>query len=163
MRRQLLVPFIAGLFILTHCSKDSNPTNPGSPTVTKKDMASQTHTLINQYRASKGLPALRYNNSIADIALTHSRNMAAGTVEFSHDGFDNRAQAIAKILQISSAAENVAWNRGYQNPVEAAVEGWLESPGHHANIVGEYNTTGIGVALNQDGEYYFTQLFVKTN
>jgi len=42
-----------------------------------------------------------------------------------------------------------------------AVKGWINSPGHQKNMVGDYNLTGIGIAKNNVGEYYFTQLFVK--
>jgi len=162
MLRRVLVLFVAGLFILTNCGKDSNPIESGRPTVDKNDIAGQTHLLVNSYRQSRGLSALRYNNQVAEIALEHSRNMAGGVVPFSHEGFSSRADAIAKQMKLSAAAENVAWNRGYDNPAAQAVNSWLESPGHLANIVGDYNTTGIGVAVNDDGEYYFTQIFVKS-
>ena len=42
---------------------------------------------INQYRASKNLPALTRNSSIENQARIHSQNMASGKVAFGHDGF----------------------------------------------------------------------------
>lgn len=150
------------LLFLTSCSSDNSPTAP-KPVSSKSEMAQQVHSLINNYRKSNGLSSLRYSDSIAAIALTHSQNMANGSVPFSHDGFSDRAQQIAKIASITSAAENVAWNRGYNDPAQTAVDGWIDSEGHLKNIIGDYNTTGVGVAVNDDGEYYFTQLFAKTN
>jgi uncharacterized protein YkwD len=50
---------------------------------------------------------------------------------------------------------------GFADPVTQAVEGWIDSPGHHANIKGNFDLTGIGVVKNEQGEYYLTQLFVK--
>ncbi len=161
LRRALF--FIVLFIIFSNCSRDSNPVHSGIPTISKPELARQTHQLINDYRKSNGLAALRYNDKVAAIALTHSQNMADGSVAFSHNGFNQRANDIADILSISAAAENVAWNRGYSDPVQTAVDGWIDSEGHLKNIIGNYNTTGVGVAVNDDGEYYFTQLFAKTN
>ena len=33
---------------------------------------------------------------------------------------------------------------------------------HYENIIGDFNLTGIGVAVNEKNEYYFTQIFLKT-
>ena len=51
---------------------------------------------------------------------------------------------------------------GFSNPGEKAVIDWINSPGHHKNIVGDFNLTGIGIAKNNEGKYYFNQIFIKT-
>ncbi len=45
--------------------------------------------------------------------------------------------------------------------VSAAVEGWMNSPGHRANILNkQYNQTGVGIA--KIGDYFIiTQVFIK--
>jgi uncharacterized protein YkwD len=116
---------------------------------------------INQYRQGRNLPPLTWNNSISSQARIHSQNMASGAVPFSHNGFQQRVQEIAKVIPYSAAAENVAYNRGYADPAANAVQGWLNSSGHLRNILGSYNLTGIGVARNSRGEYYFTQIFIR--
>ncbi|MBD2292087.1 CAP domain-containing protein [Anabaena sphaerica FACHB-251] len=113
---------------------------------------------INQYRASQNLPALTRNSSIDNQARIHSQNMASGKVAFSHDGFQARVTAIG--IPFSKVAENVAYNQGSQDPATTAVQSWLRSSGHLANIQGNYNLTGIGVASNGRGEIYFTQIFL---
>ncbi|HCF82769.1 MAG TPA: serine protease, partial [Ruminococcaceae bacterium] len=51
--------------------------------------------------------------------------------------------------------ENIAY--GYRTPAEV-VEGWLNSPGHRANILtGSF--THIGVGYNENGNYW-VQLFI---
>ena len=115
---------------------------------------------INQYRQSINLPPLKLNNSITQQSRIHSENMAQGKTAFSHDGFEQRVDAIGTTVVYRSAAENVAYNMGYADPVKSAVDGWLKSPGHYKNIVGDFNLTGVGVAKNAQGEYYFTQIFV---
>ncbi|NDJ21596.1 CAP domain-containing protein [Nostoc sp. B(2019)] len=116
---------------------------------------------INRYRTAKGLPKLTLNANITKQARIHSQNMANGKVPFSHQGFERRVKAIPLIY--NSAAENVAFNQGYSDPAAEAVTGWVKSPGHLKNLKGNYNITGIGVAANQQGEVYLTQIFVYTS
>jgi uncharacterized protein YkwD len=118
------------------------------------------HNQVNAYRASKGLPAIAWNDAIANQARQHSAAMANGQTAFGHDGFQGRVQGSGVSYQ--GAAENVAYNQGYSDPVTVAVEGWLKSPGHLKNIEGNYDTAGIGVARNAKGEIYLTQVFVRS-
>ncbi len=87
--------------------------------------------------------------------------MASGKVPFSHQGFEQRVSIIRRQIPYQAAAENVAFNQGYSNPAEQAVEGWIKSDGHRVNIEGQYNLTGIGIVKNAKNEYYFTQLFIN--
>jgi len=115
---------------------------------------------INQYRSSQNLPALARNSTIDNQARIHSRNMASGKVAFGHNGFSGRVAATG--IAYSRVAENVAYNQGHQDPAAQAVQGWLNSSGHLANIKGNYNQTGIGVASNNQGKIYFTQIFLRS-
>lgn len=118
---------------------------------------------INAYRISKGLSALTPSDEIATIARAHSTNIAAGTVPFGHQGFNERFDLIAKVMTIELAAENVAYNMNASDPIQTAVKSWIESPGHLINIENSsYNRTGVGIAIiNETNEYYLTQLFAK--
>ena len=115
---------------------------------------------INEYRESQGLNPLTLNDNISGQARFHSQNMADGDVLFSHNGFEQRIEAIATVISYQGAAENVAFNQGYPDPAARAVQSWLNSPGHLQNIQGDFDLTGVGVAQNPQGEYYFTQIFV---
>ncbi|MBE9006598.1 CAP domain-containing protein [Fortiea sp. LEGE XX443] len=116
---------------------------------------------INRYRVSQKLPKLTLNANISQQARIHSQDMAKGKVQFSHHGLEKRVTAIS--IRFNSAGENVAVNQGYSNPASQAVVGWLDSPGHLKNIKGNYNLTGVGVATNQQGEVYLTQIFLLSN
>lgn len=118
-------------------------------------------TQINQYRASRKLPPLALDSRISEQARGHSQAMANGRVPFSHDGFRQRVTSIARTIPYSRTAENVAYNQGYSDPVRQAVQGWIQSSGHRQNIEGSFDLTGIGIAQNAKGEYYFTQLFIR--
>ncbi|WP_009631928.1 CAP domain-containing protein [Synechocystis sp. PCC 7509] len=132
-----------------------------SPTKPPSAMEKSIHQQINQYRQSRKLPPLTLDARISAQAKIHSQNMASGKVPFSHDGFDARVSVIRRQISYRAAAENVAFNQGYPNPAEQAVDGWIKSDGHRVNIVGQYNLTGIGVVKNAKNEYYFTQLFIN--
>src|SRR5580692_2173027 len=114
---------------------------------------------VNEFRRSKGLPALQANSYISSIALGHSRDMLTGKSPFGHDGFRQRIDKISSRLgKLHVAAENVA-----SGPMDAreVVDGWLHSPGHRRNIMGDFQLTGIGVAEGSNGMIYFTQIFVR--
>jgi uncharacterized protein YkwD len=85
--------------------------------------------------------------------------MLTGKSPFGHDGFRQRIDLITSRLgKLHVAAENVA-----SGPMDAreVVDGWLHSPGHRRNIMGDFRLTGIGVAEAANGMLYFTQIFVK--
>jgi uncharacterized protein YkwD len=145
---------IAVLLIIAGCGE-----NPVSSEHTSLEL--RVHELINHHRQSKGLPALTLDARISEQARDHSFKMANGTRPFDHDGFNDRVTAINQIIPLDSAGENVAFNLGAADPAATAVEGWLNSPGHLANIEGGFDMTGIGVVQDNGGRFLFTQIFVK--
>ncbi len=137
----------------------STPTLPNPNSLAAIEQA--TYQQVNEYRRSRNLPPLKLNRRISQEARIHSERMAAKTAPFSHQGFEQRVQAIATVLPWQKAGENLAINQGASDPVTTAVRGWIDSPGHRKNMEGDFNLTGIGVAQNASGEYYFTQIFLK--
>jgi uncharacterized protein YkwD len=128
---------------------------PAPPTAISREIL----YYINEFRRSKGLPALQANSYISSVALDHSRDMLTGKSPFGHDGFRQRIDRISgKLGRLHVAAENVA-----SGPMGAreVVDGWLHSPGHRRNILGDFQLTGIGVAEAASGMIYFTQIFVR--
>ncbi|WP_394278719.1 CAP domain-containing protein [Microbacterium sp.] len=80
----------------------------------------------------------------------------AGKGAMTLNGDINRVQYSAQIpAGWRGAAENVAY--GYSP--SAVTAGWMDSPGHRANILGAYNRIGIGVACDSNGRAYYTQVF----
>lgn len=128
------------------------------------DLERQTFALINQKRAELGVSALIWSDDLAKIARLHSENMAKYNF-FSHTGqdglmVDDRADLLG-IRKWTAIGENIAYNRGYQKPVEIAVEKWMQSEGHRANLLNNrWKESGIGIAVRADGAYYFTQVFL---
>jgi uncharacterized protein YkwD len=116
--------------------------------------------LVNQDRADNGLPALTFDASLRAAALAHSEDMSENNY-FSHTSptqgdFSTRLKASG--VKYSAAGENIAM----YGSVEAAEVGFMNSPGHRANILGNYTRVGIGIVYNQSkGAYYITQWFAK--
>lgn len=174
MIRHTISSIVAGVLVLASAAAIATP----GQTYTPKYNQESSHSLllaqattnttaieqsvlqqINQYRATQKLPALTRNASIDNQARIHSQNVASGKVPFGHQGFQQRVQAIA--ISYRGAAENVAYNQNVSDPATQAVQGWLKSSGHLANIKGNYDLTGIGVASNSKGQIYFTQIFIR--
>ena len=154
---------LAGLLLLAGCAAPvvppvPPPARPAPPTVA--DVEADVHARINAHREARALPPLQVDSLLVRLARAHSTAMAAGHRPFSHDGFNERAQAIRAALPVNTVSENVATSTyppGRLAPV--VVEGWLESPGHRQNLEGDFVLTGVGIAYNGAGRYYVTQLF----
>lgn len=120
--------------------------------------------LINQKRGEMNLPLMIWNDDVARVARIHSENMASHKF-FSHKGLEgkmvnDRADdlGISKWLAIG---ENIAYNRGFEDPFAFAVESWMKSPSHRQNILdNRWKESGIGIAVTGDGTYYFTEVFL---
>lgn len=156
----IATPVTNPTFTPTSLNVSNNTFNIATSNIDTAALEQSIFNQINNYRASQGLPALTRNSAIDNPARIHSQNMANGTVPFGHTGFAQRV--IATGISYKSAGENVASNQGYSDPATVAVQGWLKSPGHLANIRGNYNKTGIGVAKNSQGGIYFTQMFIRS-
>lgn len=159
-------------------SDDDGATAPGRPRVVDAktsgfsasviaNVASAEHSafnLINQKRLENGLKPLAWSDALANIARQHSQNMAEFKF-FSHRGVDNKMVSDRAdnehLGKWRAIGENIAFNRGYQDPVGKAVELWLDSPSHRHNLMDDnWKESAIGVAVAPDGSYYFTQVFL---
>jgi uncharacterized protein YkwD len=158
------------LFLLIGCLVCQQPTYGESPknleayakSVTIEYQYEQNVFIyLNRVRQSKGLAPLVWSDIVATYARNHSYNMASGLVPFGHQGVAQRYAAINALLPSTRFGENVAYNKGYPYPGLTACQNWIASPEHYANIIGDYNTTGVGVAVNSNGGHYFTQIFIK--
>lgn len=162
--------FFGTIHVVTGCApKKVTAFGGGLPTVTASPeeaaMERQMFERLNSDRAARGLPALSYDERLADIARYHAKDMRDAGF-FGHDspttGSPQDRVDKAGLLVLESR-ENVA-----QAPdVTVAQDQLLASPGHYANIVATSVThVGIGVVKDkpvpgQVQGYYFTQLFAK--
>ena len=155
--------FVFALFLTSHftaCAqvKDLHNRLTAYNRIDLANMNSRILELVNEHRQSIGKGALKMIDVATAQAAQHSRDMMNGSTPFGHEEFEKRVDAIkTNVGFISAAGENVAYG---QLTADEVVAGWLHSPGHRKNIEGDYNLTGIGVAQNDQGVIYFTQIFV---
>jgi len=117
---------------------------------------------VNEHRTSQGLSDLEWKSDVADLARSHSRDMAEGTVPFGHAGFNDRVSQLSRLFRVSAAAENVGLTSNLDSPAQVVVDAWIANPTHKENIEDDFNTTGVGVARNASSDtWYFTQIYVK--
>lgn len=120
-------------------------------------MENDLFELINAYRESIGLNKMEFESTTFYYAGIHTDYMIKKG-KTSHEKFGERAEKISKRTGAVYVAENVA--RKYDS-IEEALEAWLESPGHRANIEGDYDFSAISIKPDSKGDLYFTQLFFR--
>ncbi len=160
----VFLPALLVLFVVTMGCPPTNGIPPNNEPIPQfiLDMEMETHAAINAERAAAFLPGLLMNTTLRNVARAHSQDMIDRNF-FDHvnpDG-DHVGDRLADAgVTYAMAGENIAWNQGFADPVAVSVEGWMNSPGHRANILrSEFTHTGIGIAVTSDDAYYFTQVF----
>jgi uncharacterized protein YkwD len=130
------------------------------PAPDASDFEREVLELTNIERAKYGLEPLLWDDPLGAVSRAYSRDMSERDF-MSHvcpDGlspFDRMDNAGIKYW---AAAENLAG--GQRTPAEV-VEGWMNSPGHRANIL-TAGYTHLGVGFHSGGglyRYYWTQKF----
>ncbi|MEV0224500.1 CAP domain-containing protein [Streptomyces sp. NPDC050704] len=121
--------------------------------------AAEVVALTNAHRASAGLPPLAGDALLTAAAQAHSADMVARAF-YSHtspDGSEPWHRAAAAGSTRRTIGENIACG---QRSAAEVVEGWMNSPGHRANILKPaFTHIGVGFAGGGAAGTYWTQLF----
>lgn len=116
----------------------------------RPDLEARMLELVNRERAKQGLPPLKADPELTEVARAHSRDMFARSY-FSHVNLEGEApsERIKKArVRFLTAGENLA----YAHTLTIAHKGLMNSPGHRANILHkDYGRVGIGI---MDGGIY---------
>ncbi|MCA9666715.1 MAG: hypothetical protein KC503_14045 [Myxococcales bacterium] len=120
---------------------------------------SQVFDLTNQERANNGLPPFQCTANLTKAAHDYSQTMC-DTGHFSHTGPDGSSPGDrmrrAGVTNMSGWGENIAW--GQSSPA-SVVQTWMNSPGHRANILGNFSHMGPGHVQCGNGRNYWVQTF----
>ncbi|CCH33314.1 CAP domain-containing protein [Actinosynnema sp. NPDC047251] len=132
---------------------------PVAPVKTEVEVAeAEVFNLTNAERTANGCPALGVDERLDQAARGHSADMAAQNY-FDHKSKDGRTfvDRIRAAGHPAPGAENIA--AGQRTP-KSVVKGWMESPGHRANILNcKLKTLGVGMARGGSYGVYWTQAF----
>lgn len=141
-----------------------NDVERGAKYENRKLLGRRCFELTNDFRQSKGLNKLAWNDDIFYVSLTHSEDMSLAKVGFGHTGFAERLKMFPFSYQ--TASENVAYCEGsdVESLAKTIVDGWINSPGHRKNMLSNANISAVA-AYSKEGSprYYFTQMFALQN
>jgi uncharacterized protein YkwD len=157
----LLMPIVL-VFTMTSCSNDSTEDLVADTALITNYSSTpdevQLAQIINNYRVSKGLNALEVINHISYKSQEHNFYMIENNV-VNHDYFEQRSNNIIAVLGAVKVGENIAYNFTTPN---SALNAWINSPGHKANLDGDYTHFGISISINPTtGKKYYTNMFMK--
>ncbi|AMV39691.1 CAP domain-containing protein [Planctomyces sp. SH-PL62] len=114
--------------------------------------------LHNRARAERKRTRVEISPELQEAAQLHAEEMA-GRGQMTHKGADgssvaDRVQNLG--YRYRRCGENVAY--GHYSP-ELVMRGWLTSPPHRKNILGDYRQVGLGYATAKDGTPYWCVTF----
>jgi uncharacterized protein YkwD len=138
----------------------STASAPVEPNEIEKRAFEQTNLM----RIQNGLPPFVWDSDVCRMARIHSESMSRQTY-FAHVtpeglGLRDRARA-AGVLRYTVLGENIAYSQGFDDPGAFAVEKWMQSAKHRANILSpEFRAMAIGTFVAADGSVYLTQTFI---
>ncbi len=159
---------------------------PSEPSVTKKDAAPSASEPIKgtgrrgpvravitdlpeliaahnreRRKANPTLAPLTLNPKLTQAAAIHARDQAEHGI-MSHTGTDD-SQPADRVKRAGysylSCGENVAWGKW---TLDRLMKGWMNSPPHRKNILGDFNEIGAARAVAVDGNVYWAVEFGKT-
>jgi uncharacterized protein YkwD len=137
----LVAPSAASAAVCTHA--DANPND-----ISLTQAKGATLCLLNKQRRAHGLRKLKENRRLDRASQRHANDMSRRNY-FAHGDFVGRIQAAHYLRGARSytLGENIAWGSWDLATPRRIVKGWMNSPGHRANILnGRFHEIGLGVA-----------------
>ncbi len=182
--RQVAFVALAAVVLLPGCLEqqvvstraDARPSPPGSaqqpPSIAGKRAARiqtdqaetrRAFTLVNQERLKIGLPPLMRRADLDEAASLHAVDQVRMN-RLSHFG-SNGSQITTRLAHIPwiNAGENLARNKGFNDPSGEAVRGWLASPSHRGIMLSpDFSYCGMAVVRDPETDFvYFVQVFIN--
>ena len=119
----------------------------------------EVFNLINAKRTANGLSPLNIDNELQNVARVKAKDMVDNNY-FSHNSptYGTPFNMMKNFgITYKTAGENIAGNSSNQGAVEA----WMNSEGHRANILNSsYNYTGVAVVKSTKYGKIYVQMFI---
>lgn len=163
MKLPTLLPAMALLALLSlSCSTDAIEEDKidaitSSYVPQTKTIEVEVLELINSHRINLGLTPLNDMKAIKAQAYGHTDYMIEND-EVSHANFFQRKNNLISTAGAVAVAENVAY--AFSSP-ESVVNAWLNSEGHKNVIEGDYTDFDISAEKDEEGKWYYTNIFIK--
>ena len=149
-----------------------NSSSPLGINYTEAEVEELIIVLVNDERQQYDLTTLSEDALLTSLAREHSISMVENNF-FGHERYPGERLLSYNMSPGTIRGENLAKipTRQYipgpylslQEVCEWAVSGWMDSPGHRANILEPcYSKTGVGVSFSDEGDFtylYITQIF----
>ena len=141
----------------TNQNNSSNNQNTTTTSLTENEL--EVFNLINQKRNAAGISSLKIDDEVQNVARIKARDMVENNY-FSHNSpiYGTPFNMLNSFkISYKTAGENIAGNSSNTKAVEA----WMNSEGHRANILNSsYNYTGIGVVNSNKYGKIYVQMFI---
>lgn len=142
-------------------NNNENNTSLGVQDVSKTpdNLEKELLELINKQRKAYGLSALSFDTALQKTAKAKAEDLVANNY-FAHNSptYGTPFEMMKSFgVTYKTAGENIAGN----STLEGAVNAWMNSEGHRANILNNaYNLTGIGIVKSDLYGYVMVQMFI---
>jgi hypothetical protein len=168
MSRRIHAIFVLLALIASGCASGATGsfgswTPPIEATEEIAAMERQMADLVNRDRSGKGLPPLKFDPALADIARGHSLDMRDHGF-FAHES-PTTGRLEDRMMVAGYLALEMRENLAQAPDVRRAEENLMESPGHHANIMAtSVSHIGVGIVRGAEGDprvLTITQVFAR--
>jgi uncharacterized protein YkwD len=138
------------------------PTTAQLPTGEFAAEITAAHGQANKERAAQNLPPLTLVPAISEVARQYAVYMATHD-HFDHSDLDGHGPDFRLTqggVAWSAMGENILYN--YDGTGLKAIDQWMHSPGHRANILSSsFGKVGYGVYKDGSGKYWWCQDFTN--
>lgn len=125
-------------------------TGLSAPVGANETMEDSFLSLINEERVAEGMQPLDVYWDLVDDARSHSQLMS-DTDNLHHN---------PELASVTTGWYSLGENVGYGPDVEILHQAFMDSPGHRANVLGDYNYIGVGV-FEEESRIWATMVFMS--
>ena len=139
-----------------HLDRPVQGSSSVSAGIQSSSAASEVVRLTNSARSQNGYAALVEDGALSEAAAVRAREIARSFSHTRPSGASFSSALSESGVSYLRAGENIASG---QNSASEAVNAWMNSPGHRANILNSSYSRIGSASVNIDGTLYWVQIF----